>query len=492
MSRFLLFPCSTSDASSFISGSYIPRAERLRPFPHGAAFKEIRCRLGLSQQQLADLSAWACAKYATRAGRRSPIAHIEQGRDLTTSEVQIRRDVRPIFAKIDPLLLGDFQRGDVVLLVENPTRLHAIGVVSAEPVDHTGEKWELFDASTQPVCWRYAISGQAVCERCKTPMDATVLRDINPWCRNCWAVMPRMEVAYRPELLDCHYWGTGSFLNDRQPIMLPEWPDWFTAKWREQRGRNGDLHAIGDPFTVDSQGRWVGEDGFVVPRNFDEFYAVAEFQNFIRQIVHKEFKRHAAQIREEQVEDVVQELLLHCCSLSNESKYRASGATDVVQTFCPVRQFGAGKKRFLNYMKFIITNKLYSLVKRETRNPLANKANLSVSVPGMPDEPDSEPLQLSELSVTPEAGLQERIIIAQLEDFICEVRPDVTEAWVVWRDAGGDTAGDAAVRNLYGKGKEGAMAVVALHCVFEEFREGIETPGGPTISTLAATAGSAK
>src|SRR5467141_2386227 len=67
-----------------------------------------------------------------------------------------------------------------------------------------------------------------------------------------------------------------------------------------------------DPFRV-LDGRYIGHDGFVVPRNFDEF----------PEYVRNWFKRHADRATpKEDVEDWTQDLLIHLRYLPTASKHR--------------------------------------------------------------------------------------------------------------------------------------------------------------------------
>jgi len=48
------------------------------------------------------------------------------------------------------------------------------------------------------------------------------------------------------------------------------------------------------------------------------------------------------------VEDWTQDLLIHLHCLPPNSKHRESGKQDVVQTFDPIKQYGASRARFPN------------------------------------------------------------------------------------------------------------------------------------------------
>src|ERR1700730_4564839 len=94
-----------------------------------------------------------------------------------------------------------------------------------------------------------------------------------------------------------------------------------------------------DPFTV-SGGRYVGHDGFVVPKDFDEFDQ--RFPHYVRNWV----KKHAeTSAQPEDLEDWTQDLLIHMRYLPPTSKYRKTGKQDLVQTFDPSMHHGANLPR---------------------------------------------------------------------------------------------------------------------------------------------------
>jgi hypothetical protein len=80
-----------------------------------------------------------------------------------------------------------------------------------------------------------------------------------------------------------------------------------------------------DPFTI-KDGRYIGSDGFVVPRDFDEFFE--RFPDYVRRWVSKHADRSALK---EDLEDRTQDLLIHLLNLPQTSKYRESGKKDIVE-----------------------------------------------------------------------------------------------------------------------------------------------------------------
>jgi hypothetical protein len=128
-----------------------------------------------------------------------------------------------------------------------------------------------------------------------------------------------------------------------------------------------------DPFTV-IDGHYVGRDGFVVPKNFDEFYE--RFPQYVRQWVRK----HAARSTpKEDLEDWTQDLLIHLKFLPATSKHREAGNEDIVQTFDPCKHHGANSARFFNYINLCLANKFRSMQSARMKNPLCRPGNLSLT-----------------------------------------------------------------------------------------------------------------
>lgn len=128
-----------------------------------------------------------------------------------------------------------------------------------------------------------------------------------------------------------------------------------------------------DPFTI-ADGRYVGHDGFVVPKDFDEFHE--RFPQYVRNWV----KRHADRSAlKEDVEDWTQDLLIHLRYLPATSKHREAGKEDVVQTFDPCKHHGASSARFFNYVNLCLGNKLRTIHSKRMKNPLCRPGNLPLT-----------------------------------------------------------------------------------------------------------------
>ena len=132
----------------------------------------------------------------------------------------------------------------------------------------------------------------------------------------------------------------------------------------------------GDSFTKNPDGHFVGDDGFVVPRDFDEFYE--RYPKYVLNWVKKRLNRFAI---DDDVEDWTQDLLIHMKFLPQGSKHRQVGAngrvngcSDVIETFNPYQQYGASERRFRNYINFCLANKFNTVQSKRQKNPVCRPA----------------------------------------------------------------------------------------------------------------------
>ncbi len=128
-----------------------------------------------------------------------------------------------------------------------------------------------------------------------------------------------------------------------------------------------------DPFTI-LDGRYVGHDRFVVPKNFDEFHE--RFPQYVRNWVNRHVDRSAPK---EDAEDWTQDLLIHLRYLPVTSKHRQAGKEDIVQTFDPIKHYGANSARFFNYINLCLGNKFRTIHSKRMKNPLCRPGNLSLT-----------------------------------------------------------------------------------------------------------------
>jgi hypothetical protein len=126
----------------------------------------------------------------------------------------------------------------------------------------------------------------------------------------------------------------------------------------------------------------VGEDGFVVPKDFVEFFE--RYPLRVRRWVTNHLSRRFGQ---DAILDLEQDLLLYLCTLPPDSQFRRKGAngrtagcTDVIQCFDPVRHYGATAGRFHNFINLCLANRLSTILARQRHNPICDPRNLSIAI----------------------------------------------------------------------------------------------------------------
>ena len=127
-----------------------------------------------------------------------------------------------------------------------------------------------------------------------------------------------------------------------------------------------------DPFTI-TDGRYIGSDGFVVPRDFEEFFE--RFPDYVRNWARKHADRLAGK---DDFEDRTQDLLIHLLNLPQTSKYREAGKKDIIQTFDALKHYGANEARFRNYVNLCLANKFRTIYSRDMKDALFCPRNLSL------------------------------------------------------------------------------------------------------------------
>jgi hypothetical protein len=136
-----------------------------------------------------------------------------------------------------------------------------------------------------------------------------------------------------------------------------------------------------ESFSVTADGRYVGEDGFHVPKDFREYFESDPLR--VRRWLRR---RLAGRFAKDTILDLEQDLLLYLCSLSPDSRFRQKGAngrpdgcTDVIQCFDPARHFGATAARFHHFINLCLANRLSSILAKQGRNPLCDPRDVSLA-----------------------------------------------------------------------------------------------------------------
>lgn len=194
------------------------------------------------------------------------------------------------------------------------------------------------------------------------------------------------------------------------------------------------------------------EDRFVVPNNFDEFYAWKP--DFVLAWVKRRLNRFVV---DEEIEDWTQDLLIHLRYLPQGSKHRQPGANgrlhgcqDVIETYDPLQQYGASERRWRSYYNNILGNKFLTVHSKRQKNPVLRQGNIPFGVSG---EHDSEIVagdefvhQNSDFLAGQTTRLMkqhdDKLFTGQFKAFVAEVDPSVYPALSALESTG--TIGEAA------------------------------------------------
>jgi len=164
-----------------------------------------------------------------------------------------------------------------------------------------------------------------------------------------------------------------------------------------------------DPFTISEDGHIVGHDGFVIPKDFAEFYAW--FPQYVRNFV----RWNPAPFADR--EDREQQLLMHLMTLPEDSKFRQAGCRDRIEAFRP-DACGASEKRFFWYIDHCLRNHYYSQWRRVAANPVRR-----------PGEPFDERYVYSQVSRWFSASripsAEQTAIVAEFLTFVEEHNPEL-------------------------------------------------------------------
>ena len=191
----------------------------------------------------------------------------------------------------------------------------------------------------------------------------------------------------------------------------------------------------GDPFRY-VDGHFIGHDGFVVPKDFPEFYE--RFPQYIRRWV----SRHAgACSSKEDMDEWSQDLCAHMSCLPATSNYRKAGKQDVIQTFDPLRHFGATLPRFLNYVNRCLINRFRTIHSNRMKNPVCRAEPLFSSGVGESESTHDEPQQallerLKAIDLRSRKQVEDKLLIGEFVDFVRVENPrllPVLEAIAVTR-----------------------------------------------------------
>jgi hypothetical protein len=120
-----------------------------------------------------------------------------------------------------------------------------------------------------------------------------------------------------------------------------------------RKGRKGQFAVAGD-------GHYVGEDGFVVPRNFDELYE--RYPKYVLNWAKKRLNRFTV---DEDVEDYTQDLLIYLKFSPARSFNRGEAdkvCCGVIEAFDPGEQGGASEPIFRRYLNAALAQLFNAIV----------------------------------------------------------------------------------------------------------------------------------
>lgn len=225
-----------------------------------------------------------------------------------------------------------------------------------------------------------------------------------------------------------------SFTTDAGKAVVGTIPEYSAA----QQGYKND------PFTI-RDGHYVAHDGFVVPKDFEEFYE--RYPDYVRKWVSKHVDRFATK---QDLEDWTQDLLIHLCCLPQTSKHREHGKKDVVQVFDPVLHHGANEARFRNYINRCLANKFSTMRSKRMKDALCRPGNLSLG--GQTEDEDfgsvgdeychSQSSWLQSAARASEKQAHDSALTQGFENFVRRQDPNVSPAIEALRVTG--PQGDAA------------------------------------------------
>lgn len=183
----------------------------------------------------------------------------------------------------------------------------------------------------------------------------------------------------------------------------------------------------GDPFLF-VDGHYIGHDGFVVPKDFPEFYV--RFPQYIRRWV----RRHADKsTSKEDIEDWAQDLCAHMSSLPVTSKHREAGKQDVIQTFDPFRHYSANLARFLSYVNHCLANKFRTIHSTRIKSPLCRAKQLSPPEIGEAAATDDASCRVlseraKDVALCSQKQAENKLLIGAFIDFVRSENPRLLSA----------------------------------------------------------------
>ena len=146
---------------------------------------------------------------------------------------------------------------------------------------------------------------------------------------------------------------------------------------------------------VSSEGNFLGKDGFVVPKNFEEF--VARFPGYIMRWVGLAVRYPLVQCKDDTL-DWASELTL-----------RLMSPADVIARFDPARSNGATRTNFFSYVDLCLRNKFRNLLAKQSKDAVRDVARYETNEILAPQDQDTSLEDSEEYAHRRSSKLQESV-----------------------------------------------------------------------------------
>lgn len=168
------------------------------------------------------------------------------------------------------------------------------------------------------------------------------------------------------------------------------------------------FHDVPGEVTYLQEGHFVGMDGFSCPNTVPEF--IDRYPDYARAYAYKLMHSlRGIQYDMETFDDVASELLLHLINLSPGRKQYKEGKRSYIECFDPIRQHGAKKGQFFNYINMVLRNRFSGYVyDKLTGDPALNGFQLEWSDsedPTTSHQESSQVITVTQVGVNPEKSM---------------------------------------------------------------------------------------
>jgi len=184
-----------------------------------------------------------------------------------------------------------------------------------------------------------------------------------------------------------------------------------------------------EQFQVTADGHFVGKDGFVVPRDFGEFYE--RFPRYIKQFVSAFMRNNTGG----DCDDLEGDLILFLLTIPPDSKYRLpgcnglpNGCTDRLQMFNPRLSFGCSMARWKSWLNRCLRNQLLHLLDKSAKNPILRHNTVAIvnEHPGVSNASRTHlPIAAPNMKVNEDFVRKPRVFMTTCRDAVTELNKEV-------------------------------------------------------------------